>query len=186
MNVTHFVYCATLIQGPNSLSRADCRLTIFLSILSITEIRMRNKTIGAALLIAPLTFCALAANAACCPSDGNGSQIQRMGLGERRPAAPDLAIDSTWNVYQFERDGIRYVQINDRDGHVRAAVGRIEDLLWVLPVGSDADRVSTPGNPAPEWASVGQVIFRSGDLMVRWHESPNGDAWSFTLPELNN
>lgn len=148
---------------------------------------MRNKTIGAALLIAPLTLCALAANAACCPSDGNGSQIQRMGLGEQHPAAPDLAPDSAWNVYQFERDGIRYVQINDRDGHVRAAVGRIEDLLWVLPVGSDADRVSTPGNPAPEKAtSIGQVIFRSSDLVLRRYESANGDAWSFTLPEVNN
>jgi hypothetical protein len=109
-----------------------------------------------------------------------------MGLGEQLPPALDLAPDSIWKVFEFERDGIRYVQINDRDGHVRAAVGRIEDLLWVLPVGSDADRVSTPGNPAPEWASVGQVIFRSGDLMVRWHESPNGDAWSFTLPEVNS
>ncbi|MCW1777265.1 hypothetical protein NB693_23345 [Pantoea ananatis] len=34
------------------------------------------------------------------------------------------------------RDGVTYLQINDATGVVRAAVGRINETLWVLPMGT--------------------------------------------------
>lgn len=130
--------------------------------------------LGLALLASPL------ASLACCPSDGNGVQkAASIGLGESYPAAADLATDSTWNVYEFQRDGIRYVQANDRTGMVRAAVGRIGDTFWVLPIGIDANRVYVPGSSTviPAYSSARRVY--STDALEVWvYQTANGDWWA--------
>ena len=44
---------------------------------------------------------------ACCPSDGQTSPKAATGLGDANPPSADLAVDPLWEVYEFERDGIR-------------------------------------------------------------------------------
>jgi hypothetical protein len=64
-----------------------------------------------------------------------------MGLGQAWPNAKDHSRSPYWHVYVFERDGIRYIQINDRHGTVHAALGRADDTVFALPVGVDAEDV---------------------------------------------
>lgn len=114
---------------------------------------------------------------ACCPSGGNTGPKSALGLGQGFPSAANESIDANWRVYNFERDGIHYMQVNDSNGAVRAAVGRIADTMWVLPVGSDADRVNTDS------IGVGLLIYRDEAIEVRRLQTPDGDAWSVVLSD---
>ncbi len=140
-----------------------------------------------ALRAAMLTVVMLAptmAWAGCCPSDDKGAPVAARGLGESTPAAPDLAADAAWQIYEFERDGVRYLQVNDSTGAVRAAVGRIGETAWVLPIGRDADRVLFPGDALP--AGNARVLLRSKEVEVVLIE--NGTThywWVRALPSTN-
>jgi hypothetical protein len=112
---------------------------------------------------------------ACCPDDGKTSPKADRGLGESVPSAPDLAADAAWQIYEFERDGIRYTQVNDSTGAVRAAVGRIGETAWVLPIGRDADRVLLPGDALP--AGNARVLLRSKEVEVVLIESGTTQHW---------
>lgn len=114
-----------------------------------------------------------------CPSDGNSAPAA-MGLGESFPQADDLAVDPAWQIYEFERDGIRYTQINDSAGNVRAATGRIGETLWVMPIGRDADRVALPGDSMP----VGQprVLYRSVEVEVVLYQDGSQQRWLIRAP----
>lgn len=60
----------------------------------------------------------------------------------------DLSAVSNAKVFAFERDGIRYLQVNDSTGQVRTAIGWIDNVVWVMPIGVDADRtkILKPGS----------------------------------------
>jgi hypothetical protein len=64
------------------------------------------------------------------------------GLGQAWPNAADHSRSPSWHVYVFERDGIRYIQINDGNGTVHAALGQTGDTVFALPVGVDSDNVT--------------------------------------------
>ena len=124
-----------------------------------------------ALLASPLT------QAQCgCPSDKNGAPANpSIGLGQAFPEAPDLSIIPGWKVYQFDRDGIRYVQINDLYGNVRAAVGMIGSTTWVLPVGKDADRVTT-SQQTP--AGIAYKLYTSQEVEVTLYQDGTQVRWA--------
>ncbi|WP_082064768.1 hypothetical protein [Xanthomonas sp. MUS 060] len=103
------------------------------------------------------------AAAQCCPSGGTVLKTNT-GLGEAKPLAQNLSTDSAWKIYRFERDGISYLQINDIEGRVRSAVGRIGDTAWVMPIGTDVDRVSIPLMGIS--SMPGKVVYRSDDFIV--------------------
>jgi hypothetical protein len=125
-----------------------------------------------------LMVCALIASPlanACCPDGGGGAPKTASGLGESFPVALDMVPDPAWQVYEFERDGVRYIQINDQSGTVRAAAGRIGGTSWVLPIGRDADRVKINGQPVPN--IHGRTLYHSNDVEVVLYRSINGDHW---------
>ena len=64
------------------------------------------------------------------------------GLGQAWPNAADHSRSPDWHVYVFERDGVRYIQVNDRHGTVHAALGRAGDTTFALPLGVDANAVT--------------------------------------------
>ncbi|WP_254457912.1 hypothetical protein [Xanthomonas sacchari] len=139
---------------------------------------MKTKAKGLAIVVAAglaLSFQAQAQS--CCPSGGHG--VVGKGLGESVPRALNLATDASWRIYEFSRDGVNYVQINDANGVVRAAVGRIGKTLWVLPMGSDVARVSLTASPA----TPARVVYRSADVVVRVRTQARGDAWEVTAVE---
>lgn len=115
-----------------------------------------------------------------CPSDGAGAPAAKSGLGQEFPVAQDLAADATWQVYEFQRDGIRYTQINDQYGNVRAAVGRIGDTFWTMPIGTDADRVTIQGDAEP--VGVPRVLFRSEEVEVVLYQDGDTQRWQVRAP----
>lgn len=133
------------------------------------------------LMIAGLSFSAAVSAKCGCPGDGVGAPAVASGLGQEFPSAPDLATDAAWNVYEFEREGIRYTQINDSYGNVRAAVGRIGDTFWTMPIGSDADRVVTQGAGVP--AGNPRVLFRSEEVEVVLYQSGTQQSWGVRRPK---
>jgi hypothetical protein len=60
------------------------------------------------------------------------------GLGQAWPNAPDVSASPHWHAYVFEKDGVRYIQVNDLAGHVRGAFATAQGQYLVLPIGSDA------------------------------------------------
>lgn len=129
---------------------------------------MRGGVLAVAILAPTIAW-------ACCPDDGKTSPRAARGLGESSPAATDLATDAAWKIYEFERDGIRYTQINDSTGAVRAAVGRIGRTIWVLPIGLDADRVRLPGDALPTGNE--HVLLRSKEVEVVLIKNATAQYW---------
>ena len=109
-------------------------------------LRYSSSRLFASLVLALATLSVVPhVNAACgCPSDGNSAPKAATGLGQEFPSAVDLAADSAWQVYEFERDGVRYTQVNDQYGNVRVATGRIGGTFWLMPSGTDKRTTSVP------------------------------------------
>lgn len=108
-------------------------------------------------------------------SDGRDKPAAVTGLGESLPMTPDLSGDPQWQVYAFERDGIRYLQINDGANVARAAIGQIGTTAWVLPIGHDADRVLIQsGTQSP---TTGRIVYRDEKFEVVHYRQSNQDRW---------
>lgn len=134
--------------------------------------------IAAGLLI-PAAEPALAADGVtCCPSGGTGFTSGN-DMGGLVPSTPDVSQSAAWHAYKFERDGIQYVQVNDRNGDVRVVIGLIGDTAWTLPMGRDADRVSTPHRrlPIPKDA-VRSVVYHSPEIELVAYVGANGVVWA--------
>ncbi|KIQ23755.1 hypothetical protein [Xanthomonas campestris] len=114
---------------------------------------------------------------ACCPGDGTVSTMAATGLGESAPKATNLAVDPTWRIYEFEREGMLYLQINDATGVVRGAVGRAGEILWVLPMGKDVGRMVVTSLTVPTNA---QLIYRTPRFTVHLVSEAAGDRWVVT------
>jgi hypothetical protein len=97
------------------------------------------------------------------------------GLGQAFPQAPNQSLNPNWRVYVFQRDGLRFIQVNDVYGHVLGAFVTSQGQWLALPIGSDATSVissnarntsasgslNTSGNHDacnPEDCSVGHVL----------------------------
>lgn len=136
---------------------------------------MRNaqKISAMALLIAvPM----LASAQACCPGDGNGVQSKALsatsGLGQSTPDALNLSASPDWQVYQFNRNGMRYFQVNDAMGRVHAAVAVANGVMMVLPVGADdvQQTVDLPTGLLPVYQDsfIAIVPVQLPDGTIRW------------------
>lgn len=113
----------------------------------------------------------------CCPT-GGGNHIATQGLGESMPPATDLSSNATVSIYQFERSGVTYLQINDANGQVRGAVARIENTAWVTPMGKDVERVSIVEALDQ---SRGAVVYDARYFTVQKSSTASGDAWTVTI-----
>lgn len=98
------------------------------------------------------------------------AQRATTGLGQSWPNAPDVSSSPRWHVYVFERDGIRYIQVNDLNGTVRGAFATAGGQFIRLPLGTDAQLVSTPqqpGNAATTSAAApSQPIYQDNAVKV--------------------
>lgn len=99
------------------------------------------------------------------------SGLPATGLGQSWPNAPDVSSSPHWHVYVFVRDGVRYVQVNDLNGNVRGAFAAANGQFLVLPMGRDAQHVSTPQHHLALSSGVvplssGETIYKDGNLQV--------------------
>ncbi|KAB7770398.1 hypothetical protein CEK69_10955 [Xanthomonas sp. LMG 12462] len=142
--------------------------------------RMKTSMLTHIALAGALLACTGAAQA-CCPDGGHGAPAASAGLGESLPKARNLALDPAWRIYEFSRDGVTYLQINDVAGTVRAAVGRVNDTLWVLPMGADVARVTLP---AKGTGTSGSVVYQTSGFVVRLVPGGNGgDSWQISAAD---
>ncbi len=102
------------------------------------------------------------------------------GMGSVAPATVDRSLSPRWYVYTFVKDGIEYVQVNDAAGRVRAGVAVAAGVHLVLPMGTDADRVSTPESPLAVGAIRGsEVVYRDALVTLSVGVSDNGtQVWT--------
>lgn len=98
------------------------------------------------------------------------------GLGQSWPNAADVSASPRWHVYVFERNGIRYVQINDQGGKVRSAFARSGGTFLTLPVGVDASRLATPQEPLAATAQGGEIVYQDATTKVLVSPQPDGTA----------
>jgi len=99
------------------------------------------------------------------------------GLGQSWPNATDVSASPHWHVYVFELNDVRYVQINDLGGKVRAAFATSRGHALALPVGSDATRVATPDEPLrPSRSTAGDIVYQDGTIKVLVAPQANGTA----------
>ena len=96
------------------------------------------------------------------------------GLGQSWPNAPDVSSSAHYHVYRFERDGITYVQINDLQGRVRAAVANAKQVAFALPIGVDAQNVAV--TTAPSSTDLTQVVYQDDGLTVMAAPQADGSA----------
>jgi hypothetical protein len=94
------------------------------------------------------------------------------GLGQAWPNARDVSASTHWHVYLFRNGGVRYVQVNDLAGNVRVAFANIDGQFLVLPMGRDAQRVTTPQQSASVNATAvpltpyAETLYRDGTLQL--------------------
>lgn len=58
------------------------------------------------------------------------------GLGTNWPNAQDVSANPQFHVYRWVQGSITYVQVNDLAGNVKFAVGTVNGVAFVLPVGA--------------------------------------------------
>lgn len=102
------------------------------------------------------------------------------GLGQAWPNARDVSASSNWHVYVFKANGIQFVQVNDLRGNVRGAFAAANGQFLVLPMGRDAQHISTPQQPVKlastvvPLASYAETIYRNGSVQISATPLSNG------------
>jgi hypothetical protein len=109
-----------------------------------------------------------------------GDGPESTGLGQSWPHVTDVSASPHWHVYVFERDGVRYIQINDLGGKVRAAFANSSGSFLGLPIGVDASRLATPQQPLPIPASTaGDIVYQDASVKVLVAPQADGTAQVF-------
>lgn len=106
------------------------------------------------------------------------------GLGQSWPNATDVSASPQWHVYVFVLNGIKYVQINDLNGNVHAAVGTANGASVVLPAGLDAQNVSTTSSSATP--SNTQTVYSDSTTTVTATPQSNGTTQFTVLDACTN
>lgn len=88
------------------------------------------------------------------------------GLGQSWPNTTDVSTNAHYHVYRFERDGVSYIQVNDLQGQVRAAVAATQNSAFALPVGTDAQHVAIVAASATASPDLTQVVYQDDNLTV--------------------
>jgi hypothetical protein len=103
-------------------------------------------------------------------------QAPSTGLGQAWPNATDVSVSSHYHVYVFVRDGIHYIQVNDLSGTVRGAVAIADNEVLILPVGVDAQYVSTTqtNTQATKATSNAETVYNDGSEQITAEPSASG------------
>lgn len=95
------------------------------------------------------------------------------GLGQAWPNAADVSTSPHWHVYVFVLNGIKYIQVNDLNGTVHAAVGVANGTAIVLPTGVDSQNVSTTSSSSSS-SSTTQTVYSDSTTTVTATPQSNG------------
>ncbi|MGE7139650.1 hypothetical protein ACQKIE_18645 [Luteibacter sp. NPDC031894] len=133
--------------------------------------KLKNAIVGM-LLIAPWGA-TLAGAPVCCASGDNGkpsgmSAVGTTELGQFNPSVQNLSLSPEYQVFQFTREGIRYIEVADLAGAPRAAFTVVNGALLTLPIGPDtAQQVAI----SPAWTDV---VYDDGSVVVARRTAADG------------
>jgi hypothetical protein len=96
------------------------------------------------------------------------------GLGQAWPNAADVSTSPNWHVYVFVLNGVKYVQVNDLNGTVHAAVATANGTVMELPVGVDAQNVTTTTQATSSSSSATQTVYNDGSTTITATPQSNG------------
>ncbi|RUL68720.1 hypothetical protein [Dyella choica] len=103
------------------------------------------------------------------------------GLGQAWPNAADVSASPNWHVYVFRLNGIEYIQINDRNGIVHAAIATAGGTSIVLPMGTDAQHVTTDETDAASKPASAQTIYKDAATSIAATQSHGMTRFEVTL-----
>lgn len=147
--------------------------------------RLTVLTLTAGVILPAIASAQVAqASTACCSTEPHRTTIATTGLGESAPQALNESQDASWQAFEFMRDGVWYLQVNDRSGNVRAIIGNVDTVFWTLPGGIDANRVSTPQRllSIPTDATR-TVVYRKPYMLLVAYSTTGGVIWSIEAPD---
>jgi hypothetical protein len=96
------------------------------------------------------------------------------GLGQSWPNAADVSTSPHYHVYVFHKDGIRYFQVNDLNGNVRAAVAIANGVVLTLPMGLDSAEVTH--STAPQISNASETVYNDKDVTLTATPEQNGQV----------
>lgn len=138
---------------------------------------MQNRVFA---MVATALLLTAAPTLAKAQQDWHGNEQQ--ALGYLTPTTRNLSLDENWKVYQFDRDGITYLQVHDRNDNVHAVIGRLDDVFWALPAGKPSARTSLPS-----WRlkisedAIPTVVYVDGDFSLVHYVDDVSSVWSVEL-----
>lgn len=99
------------------------------------------------------------------------------GLGQAWPNAPDVSSSPRWHVYVFQRDGVRYIQVNDLNGTVRGAFATANGEYMALPIGTGTLRVDAAQQPPTASPSApSETVYRDNAMQLQLTPQSNGNV----------
>jgi len=106
---------------------------------------------------------------------GLAAKLPSTGLGQSWPNTNDVSASPHYHVYLFARDGIRYIQVNDSNGKVRAAFATANQIIFVLPIGTDAQSAGTSQQSAAQATTVNaERVYSDNVVQVTATPQSNG------------
>ncbi|UGB45982.1 hypothetical protein LQ772_01365 [Frateuria edaphi] len=114
------------------------------------------------------------------------------GLGQAWPNAQDVSASTHWHVYTFANNGVQYFQVNDFYGNLRVAFASVNGQFLVLPMGRDAQRLSTPqqtastSSTAVPLTSYAETIYQGSDVQVLATPMSDGTTTFTAAPSTTN
>lgn len=85
------------------------------------------------------------------------------GLGSSQPNQVDVSTNPQFHVYEWVRNSVLYVQVNDAAGNVQFAVATGGGEVLVLPIGSP-DAVQVLASSAN---TDGTVVYSDSNILIR-------------------
>lgn len=110
--------------------------------------------------------------------------VASSGLGQAWPQVPNASVAPGWRAYAFVSNGVKYIQINDNGGTIHAAVAASNGQFLVLPMGVDAQRVSTPQQPLKAASSAPTVtVYSDSTVKITGTAQADGTTlWTASSP----
>ena len=75
---------------------------------------------------------------------GSAAAQNAGGLGSNWPTAADASRSASFHAYRWIRNGVSYVQVNDRNGAPLVALAAAGGTVIVLPIGTGAVKIVAP------------------------------------------
>jgi hypothetical protein len=128
----------------------------------------------------------LAAMIACAGIGAANAQTSSVsaGLGQAWPNVADVSANPNWHVYVFVLNGIEYVQVNDLNGTVHAAIGTASGTTFVLPIGVDAQNVTTSAQSTTSSSTV--TVYSDSTTTVTATPQSNGTTVFSATPTADD